>query len=124
MRSPHKIAPTIQRFDTLVLVNSRTYILVNMTSFANKMQIFLWQVATVIPIKSTRASVHMLGVQTKSLTITTCHKQYSPKVRFLIFKISVLLKQKTLHRLMLLYNVLLLFYILIFCFCMGFLYFM
>ena len=25
-----------------------------MTSFANKMQIFLWQIATVIPIKGTR----------------------------------------------------------------------
>ena len=28
-----------------------------MTSFANKMQIFLWQIATVIPIKGTRTSV-------------------------------------------------------------------
>ena len=32
--------------------NSRPYILVNMTSSANKMQIFLWQVATVIPVKT------------------------------------------------------------------------
>ena len=40
-----------------------------MTSFANKMQIFLWQIATVTPIKSTRTSVNMPGFQTKSLTI-------------------------------------------------------
>ena len=41
-----------------------------MTSFANMMQIFLWQIATVIPIKGTRISVNMPGFQTKSLTIT------------------------------------------------------
>ena len=41
-----------------------------MTSFANKMQIFLWQIATVIPIKGARTSVDMPGFQTKSLTIT------------------------------------------------------
>ena len=41
-----------------------------MTSFANKMQIFLWQIAIVIPIKGTRTSVNMPGFQTKSLTIT------------------------------------------------------
>ena len=41
-----------------------------MTSFANKMQIFLLQVATVIPIKGTRTSVNMPGFKTKSLTIT------------------------------------------------------
>ena len=41
-----------------------------MTSFANKIQIFLWQIATVIPIKGTRTSVNMPGFQTKSLTIT------------------------------------------------------
>ena len=35
-----------------------------------KMQIFLWQIATVIPIKGTRASVNMPVFQTKSLTIT------------------------------------------------------
>ena len=40
-----------------------------MTSFANNMQIFLWQIATVIPIKGTRTSVNMPGFQTKSLTI-------------------------------------------------------
>ena len=38
-----------------------------MTSFANKMQIFLWQIATVIPIKGTRASVNMPGFQTKNM---------------------------------------------------------
>ena len=41
-----------------------------MTSFANQMQIFLWQIATVIPIKGTRTSIDMPGFQTKSLTIT------------------------------------------------------
>ena len=34
-----------------------------MTSFANKMQIFLWQIVTVIPIKGTRTSVNMPGFQ-------------------------------------------------------------
>ena len=29
-----------------------------MTSFANNMQTFLWQIATVIPIKGTRASIN------------------------------------------------------------------
>ena len=41
-----------------------------MTSFASKMQIFLWQIATVIPIKGTRASFNMPGFKTKSLIIT------------------------------------------------------
>ena len=41
-----------------------------MKLFAYKMQIFLWQIATVIPIKGTRASVSMPGFQTKSFTIT------------------------------------------------------
>ena len=49
---------------------SRSYILDNMTSFANKRQIFLWQIVTVTPIKGTRTSVDMPGFQTKSLTIT------------------------------------------------------
>ena len=79
MQSPHKIASMTQRFNTPVLVsssgviscrNSRPYILDNMTSFANKMQIFLLQIATVIPIEGTRASVNVPGFQTKSLTIT------------------------------------------------------
>ena len=39
--------------------NSRSYILVNMTSFANKMQISLWQIATVIPILGARTSVRI-----------------------------------------------------------------
>ena len=41
-----------------------------MTSFANKMKIFLWQIATVIPTKGTRTSVDMPGFEKKSLTIT------------------------------------------------------
>ena len=41
-----------------------------MTSFVNETQIFLWQIATIIPIKSTRTSAGMPGFQTKSLTIT------------------------------------------------------
>ena len=38
-----------------------------MTSFANEMQIFLWQIATVIPIKGTRTSVNMLRLKSEVL---------------------------------------------------------
>ena len=44
---------------------------INITSFHKyQMQLFLWQIATVIPVKGTRTSVNIPGFQTKSLTIT------------------------------------------------------
>ena len=49
-----------------------------MTSFANKMQIFLWQIATVILIKGTRASIVKPGFQTKSLPQTIASQQITP----------------------------------------------
>ena len=42
----------------------------NMTSLGNKMQIFLWKITTIIPIKGTRTNINMPGLQAKSLTIT------------------------------------------------------
>ena len=43
--------------------NSRPYILAIMTSFANKMQILLWHIATVMPILGTRMSTVELAYQ-------------------------------------------------------------
>ena len=60
--------PTFQHSCPSVFIRGdlmlRPYILDNM------IQIFLWQIATVIPIKGTRTSVNMPGFQIKSLTIT------------------------------------------------------
>ena len=42
---------------------------VNMTSSANKMSIFLWQIAAVIPIFGHKSSVDVPGYETKPLTI-------------------------------------------------------
>ena len=62
-----------------------------MTLFAKKMQIFLWQIATVIPIKGTRASAWHTSVAVKYVGFNTWLR-YSHKFQPLYSLLCILSK--------------------------------